>query len=285
MDRRRRRRVLIGTLGVLLVLYLGASWSVAKRIVSPRPGMPARPSSLTTEALADGSTMWVQESGAQPKAAFVFVHGLAGNMEHWVGAMSSLAKQGYASVTIAMPGHDDSPHEKVGFGPLESKVVILASQAARKRWPGTKIVLVGVSLGGSACWLAVAKDPTCADGVVTESAFARLDPAVDGWFSRRLGSVGPIVFAPTRWIATGMAGVNPSAVNPVEGARAFKGPCAVLHAEDDKVIARFHGEELAKAARVPLQILPDCSHAQGYGTCPEQLERAMIDVASRCRTP
>lgn len=227
--------------------------------------------------------MWVQESRAEPKAAFVFVHGLAGNIEHWVGAMSNLANQGYASVTIAMPGHDDSPHEKVGFGPLESKVVILASQAARKRWPGVTVVLVGVSLGGSACWLAVAKDATCADGVVSESAFARLDPAVDGWFSRRLGSVGPIVFAPTRWIATGMAGVDPSSVNPVEGARVFKGPSVVLHAENDKVIARFHGEELAKAAGVPLQIIPACSHAQGYITCPKQLETAMIEVASRAR--
>lgn len=280
MDRR-RRKVLISTTGVLLVLYLGASWSVAKRIVSPRPGMPARPTSLSAETLSDGSTMWVQASGTQPKAAFVFVHGLSGTMENWVGAMSSLAKQGYASATIAMPGHDDSPHEKVGFGPLESKVVILAAQAARKRWPGVKVVLVGVSLGGSACWLAVAKDPTCADGIVTESAFSRLDPAVDGWFSRRLGAIGPIVFAPTRWMATSMAGVNPSSVNPVEGGRTFKGPCAVLHAENDKVIARFHGEELAKAAGVPLQIIPACSHAQGYATCPEQLERAMIDVASR----
>lgn len=282
MARWRRRRVLLGTIAVLSGLYLGGSWWSASRIVSPRPGMPARPAELVADALQDGSTIWIREAGAKPKAAFVFVHGLGGDMQHWVGAMSSLADKGYASLTIAMPGHDDSPYGRVGFGPLESKVVLQAAQAARRRWPDAKVVLVGVSLGGSACWLAVQHDPTCANGVVTESAFARLEPAVDGWFSR-MGSLGQVLFAPTRWMARRMVDVDPAKVNPVEGARSFPGPSAILHAENDGVIARFHGEELARAAGIELQIIPDCAHAQGYSWSPGRMEEAMLDVADRAQ--
>lgn len=216
----------------------------------------------------------------KPKAVFVFVHGLGGNMKHWTDAMSSLAGKGYASITVAMPGHDDSPYERVGFGPLESTVVHDAAREARTRWPGAKVVLVGVSLGGSACWLAVQRDPTCADGVVSESAFARLEPAVDGWFSR-MGSLGQILFAPTRWMATRMADVDPTQVNPVVSAQIFQGPSAILHAENDKVIARSHGEELAKAVGAELQIISGCAHAQGYSSSPGRMEEAMLDVASR----
>lgn len=283
-DRKRRWRRIAFVGGTLAAAYLGASLWLARRLVYPGPAQAVAPAGFTIERLDDRTPLWIRESDPRPPVAFVFVHGLKGNAHQWVAAAEDLSRAGIPSVAPAMPGHAGSPHGAVGFGPHESRIVAATADWARRRWPGAKIVLCGVSMGGAACWLAAQRDPKVADAIVTESAFAHLDSAIDEWFSRGLGAFGPIAFAPTRWFANGMAGVAPASVNPVEGARAWRGrPCLVLHAGNDLLLSRKNGAQLADAAGVELRLIPGAAHAQGYATAPGPYKAWLIDFAKSLR--
>lgn len=279
MKRRRVLRRLSMALLACLGVYLTLCYLMARALVSPGK-VAVRPSPFSEAALYDGTKVWIAEPSPQPRAVAVFVHGLGGTMGHWQDLMDMLLKDGIASITPAMPGHDDSPRSTVGFGPAEAEVVLATSAYARKRWPGRKIVLVGASLGGSAIWLAAKRDPTCADAILTESAFARLSPCVDHWLSRKLGAVGPILLAPMRWMAASMASVDESAVNPIEGARTWRGPTAIFHDAEDQVIQRAQGDELASAVGVPLQLL-ECPHAHGVSRACGRLREAVLELVRK----
>jgi len=281
--RKRRWRWIAWGSTTIVAVYLGASWWFARSLVYPARTDAVAPNEFTVERLDDRTPLWVREAGPAPQVAFVFVHGLKGSTHQWIDAAEDLSQEGIPSVAPAMPGHAGSPHEAVGFGPHESRIVAATAAWARERWPGAKIVLCGVSMGGAACWLAAQRDPNVADAIVTESAFAQLDSAIDEWFSRGLGKLGLNVFAPTRWMANRMAGIDPSTVRPVDGARTWRRPCLVLHAGNDRLLSRQNGEQLAKAAGVELQVIPGAEHAQGYAADRAAYRDRLLELARTIR--
>lgn len=284
---KRRRKVALSILGIA-AFYLGGCFLLAQRLVyPPREVMPVPPG-FTEQKLADGTTVWTKLAVGKPKpVVFVFAHGFRGKMTQWTQTMQDVAKDGYSSVTMAMPGHDDSPYPGVGFGPVEAAVIIRAAHWAKRMHPNSKVVLVGVSLGGAACWLAVGKDPRCADGVVTESAFARLDGAVHNWLSKGLGSVGPVLLSPVQMVAASMAKVSVNGVNPIDGAVRWRGkPAAIIHAINDPTVLPINGQMLATAVRCKVVEIPAAHACCYFGDAPRfraELYRVADETQGRTR--
>lgn len=149
-----------------------------------------------------------------------------------------------------------------------------------------RIVLVGVSMGGAACWIASALEPKLFYAVVSEGAFARLDWASDRWFDMLLPA-GNVVLRPVQWFATVLSGVSPASVAPVIDAAKWKGHHAlVIQCEDDALIELKHAKELAHAAGAPTWIISVAGHAQGYSAAkPEYLERLIAIGQSNAVKP
>jgi pimeloyl-ACP methyl ester carboxylesterase len=271
----------------VVVAYLVGCYQYAKMLVTPIRLQVERPE-WARDALVPtryGETpAWVSPGlagGTPSKAVFVLVHGFGGSRQSWRGLMEELHKRGYDSVVPSMPGQDASPVGQVGFGATEANVVVDCVKWVRKHSDHpVKIVLLGVSLGGAACWLASAEDPTI-DAVITESAFARFDKTMRQFFDSRVKGLsvfsGPVIFFSRR-----ISGVDPASIRPIEAAEKWKGrPGLIIQAGDDTLVLPENGAEYAKATGCPLWIVPNARHARCYGTDPAAYVAHILQVVSR----
>lgn len=280
---KKKRWVYVG-MGVL-GLYLAACIALAERIIHPQSDNPLVPREVTVSNFG-GVECWTLEpkkraTGSGQDTTFVFVHGLKGNRSQWIQAMYDVAKHGYPSVAVPLPGHSGSSFDMTTFGPRESEVVTTVCRSIRKTHPRIRIVLVGVSLGGSACWLAVEKDPTVADAILTESAFASLPQAVDFWFSRVIPN-GSIWLRPAIWWASLRTGTSLPTVQPIRGAASWKSkPAVVCHVVGDKVVAESNGGELSTALSVPLWRIAGPIHSEGYAAKSDEYLKILLNLVDK----
>ncbi len=253
-------------LGAVFGLYLGVCGLLAKtylqppRLVSALPpglkevSVPTRSGptpSFATPHLADGHPSEV---------VFVLAHGYGGIRAGWAVLMRELSTRGYDSIAPSMPGQDASPDSTVGFGVKEGRVLVDTVSWVRSHG-GRRVVLLGVSMGGAAAWLASAEDPTI-DGVISEGAYALFDEAMRGWFDRKAPGAS-IYLRPVVWFASLATGLRPSVIRPVDAAEKWRGrPALVIQGEADTLIPMSHAERLAAAAGCEIWRVPLASHAQ-----------------------
>lgn len=271
--------------------YLAACWVLARWYVGPRHYRV--PFSLPDTAHLDipgpGYVLPIVanraliEDRSTSEAVFVLMHGFGGSQHSWQDIASRLLKRGYDVVVPALRAHGPNPCPSRGFGPAESEEVLAGVRwvrARRSQGPRPKVVVVGLSLGGSAAWLASQKAPDQIDAVVSDGAFARLDQATDRWFSLILPG-GPWVLRPVVWMAGWMTGVRPSDVRPIDAAARWKGkPCLVIHAGQDRLIERSHAEALSQAAGCPIWDVPEATHTQCKKADPEGYVRRLVGLLS-----
>ncbi len=218
------------------------------------------------------------EKGSKAATVAILVHGYGGSRAHWPSLMRELETNGIAVVVPAMSAHETNARSMCGFGPAESEEVIAAIRWVQTQTAGKpKIVLVGVSLGGAACWLASDLDPTVY-AVVSEGAFARLDEITDSYLDK-ICPGGHILFRPVAWIASALAGVEESDVSPERAARKWRGrPCLVIQGAGDTRIPLSHAKRLAEASGGPLWVVPGARHAGCLPTDPVGYARHVLDL-------
>lgn len=274
MSRRRRKsRNVVYILAIALGLYLFVCYSAARSYISPlrvRATKPEWVSEVEIPTAAGPDPTWATPGLAAGKGGpvvFVLAHGYGGSRQTWSDLMRDLPKHGIEAIAPSMPGQDASPDKTVGFSLKESDVILDAVKWVRARYAKPpKVVLMGLSMGGAATWIASAKDPTV-DGVITDSAYARFDEAMNQFFERKLRG-GSMLFAPVIWMAKGMTGLQPEKVVPLESAAKWKKPALVIQGDADTLIVPSHAERLAKASKAQLWIVPGAEHAQCYDADP-----------------
>lgn len=262
-------------MGIYLLLfglgYLGLCYYLARVYLSPLRTAVVMPSGLESAAVptsAGPTPAWATPAlaaGKPREVVFILAHGYGGSRQDWDGLMQALDKRGIDAVAPAMPGQDASPDATVGFGAKEAKVIVETAQWVRQARPDAKIVFAGISMGGSAAWLASELDPSAA-GVVSEGAFARFDEAMRFWFDRKAPGAS-VYLAPVIWFARGSSGLNPSSIVPMDAAAKWKGrPALVIHGTEDRLILPPHAGRLASASGAELWMIDDARHAQGIPT-------------------
>jgi len=252
----------------LLGIYFGACYRMALGLVRPARSHLTCPAELRDALIPTrfGNTpAWCTPGLADRKPSyvvFVLVHGFGGSRGSWTDLMDALGKRGYDSVVPCMPGQDASPVHQVGFGIPEAHVVVdtvkwVRSQSTRP----VKVVVLGVSLGGSASWIAGSEDPTI-DAIVTESAFANFGEAMNRFFDRKFPG-GSVVLSPVIFFARRITGIDPATVNPIEQAKAWRGKMGlVIQAGDDSLVTPDQGERLADATQCPYWLVPGATHSK-----------------------
>ncbi len=290
-NRRARFRRRLVWLLLLVVAYFAICFVLAYRYVRPSRDIAAKPAGAVDLSIPGPRTevpVWATPGLARGNpssdTAFLLVHGYGGNREGWAQSFQDLRSAGFEVAVPEMPAHGSSPDPVCGFGIKEARVTLATANWMRDRMgEGAKVVAVGVSMGGAACWLASEMDPSAFYAIATEDSFARLSEASDRWFDMLLPG-GRYVFAPVRWFSTWLSGVDPAKVNPVEAARLWKGrPAIVLHCREDRLMASSHAERLAEAAGCPLIVIDGAGHSEGYWAAPELYLKALIDLAKEAR--
>ena len=202
--------------------------------------------------------MWVSDPLVSP--VFVLVHGYGGSQAGWSDVASLLHARGFGVVIPAMPGHGPLAKEQSGFAVKEADIVVDTVEWIHNHVEGdSKVVLVGISMGGAACWLATERNPSI-EAVVSEGSFARLGPATKQWLNRKAPGAH-IALYPVTQMARRMTGVDPAAVNPVESAAKWGGKSLVIHGEHDALFSTDDAREIAEAAGGDLWIVEGAGHA------------------------
>jgi pimeloyl-ACP methyl ester carboxylesterase len=263
------RRLVLLLVGLLLA-YIPLCFWVANSIINAPRSVPMMPKQLVVWEPVPKVPAWVSPAVVQGKAknVFIFSHGIKADRYFFADTARELVKRGYDVVLLPMPGHDEGPDQYLGFGPKEAELIKKTVDAVK----ADHIVLVGCSLGGAATWLA--SDHLRVDGVVTESAFAHLEPITHIWLDRAI-SGGSVIFRPVIWIVSGKLHINPSEVNPAETAAKWdhRKPALVMHAGDDNLIPIEHGRELAIVSGAEFWEVPGRSHAQCQDVGSEYVDR------------
>lgn len=269
-------------------LVFGAGYGVlcaflAYKYVHPDSFVPTTPHWLNDTVVptdAGDDPAWVTKGFGKGRVLFVMAHGYGGTRSSWSDVMKHLHAAGFDCVAPAMPAQDASPDRSVGFGKKEAKVIADTVTWARKQYAKPpKVILMGVSMGGAASWLATDLVPDV-DGVVTEGAYARFDESMNQFFDR-MGSGVNTALKPVVWIARGLSKVDPSSIVPLDSATRWKGrPALVIQAENDTLILRSHAERLAKASGAELWIVKNATHASCSEVEPQEYVARLVKFAN-----
>ena len=271
----------------LLILgsgYLLVCIGLAKLYVSPIRTAPPSLSNFKRVLIPGGEPIWIspglQSDKSTASTLYVMVHGLGGGVGHWSAMGTKLIAKHFDVLLVELPAHGDSPDSCCTFGVKESDVIVEATRWARAKYAKPpKVVLVGVSLGGSSAWLATQKAPELFDAIVTEGAFARLSDVTNQWFDRKMPE-GHIIFWPVTFFASEFSGIDASKVNPVDAARQWKKPALVIHCDEDNLMKRSYADDLAHASGAEEWIIPKASHAQGCQVAEAEYERRLLAFAA-----
>jgi uncharacterized protein len=278
---------LVGTIGLgvggLIVGYLLSS--PAHTMIGPPPA------DLGAEAVAfasgSGATIcgWFI-AGRPGGGALVLMHGVRGNRLPMVPRARVLRDAGYSVLLFDFQAHGESPGSRITFGHLEGRDATAAIDFVRRRMPGEKVGVIGVSLGGASALLAPA--PLAIDALVLEGVYPDIDAATANRVNDTLGPwLGPLLSKPLAWVlalATApLLGIAPGDLRPIDHMAKVRAPLLILIGAIDTYTTV--AETSAMFARAPepksLWIVDGAGHVDLREHAPEPYRARLSDFLSR----
>lgn len=184
---------------------------------------------------------------SETQLVVIFVHGIGGKKEHFMGMADWLAHQGFASVVFDGRAHGQSGGRYCTFGYKEKQDIKVIVNWIREKLPQAKIGIWGNSLGGAIALQSLAIEPHLTFGIV-QSTFADLEQIVFDYRNRILQGFGSRSISDRALKRAGwIAGFNPRSVCPAQVASQLEQPILLIHGEQDKNISVANGEQIYKA--------------------------------------
>ena len=129
----------------------------------------------------DGESIWISDvplpNGKVPKACVIILTGI---QQPSVTSFYSHAKffqeNGYSSVLMEVRGHGESSGDEITFAYKEHEDVEAVVEYIQKKYPNTKIVLFGMSMGGAVVLNSFGRIEDI-DGVIAMSAYSSWEDA------------------------------------------------------------------------------------------------------------
>jgi alpha-beta hydrolase superfamily lysophospholipase len=173
-------------------------------------------------------------------------HGYAISKSSLLTTMRVFHELGYAMLLVDFYGSGGSTGSGTTVGVKEADDVAAAVDHARRTWPGRKIVLYGISMGGAAVLRAVAVNGVKPDGVIIEATFDTLLNAARNRF-HAMGLPGSPFAELLLFWGSVQQNFNFFSHRPVDYARVVVCPALILHGEWDALASAVGARGIAKA--------------------------------------
>ena len=183
MDPRKRRRILLWTVGGSFLLWLAASglagWRLTAR-TAPRRAEDAPPGleehRLQTSDGFDLGAWLVRRDGNRP--TLLLLHGNGASRSSFAKLLPFLANEGFSVLAISLRAHGDSTGDVNDFGYSARQDVLAAVTFIERERPCRPIIIVGESLGAAAALFAAADCAGRVKGYLFAAPYDRLDTAI-----------------------------------------------------------------------------------------------------------
>jgi alpha-beta hydrolase superfamily lysophospholipase len=277
-----RQRGRLIALGGLLLLGAVALYGVGWQLSRPVPvSVGAPPTELDAELVAfpseSGSTVrgWLSR-GAAKRGAVLLLPGIRENRLSMVERAKVLRNAGYATLLIDFQATGESPGDVITFGWRERFDVLAAVQMLRRRLPGERVGVIGISLGGAATLFA-ARDLDV-DAVVLESVYPSIDVAVGNRLRRRFGPLGSMLSPLLLVQLRPRLGISASVLRPIDYIGSLTCPLLIVGGEVDHQTTPEDTRRLYDAASGSKEIwlIPGAGHVDYLRTAREEYTRRVL---------
>ena len=263
-------------LAILVLVGAAIVWAIGSRLIAvePRPVALAGPGfeDVLLRAAPDQRVAgsWLPGRG---RGAILLLHGIHGDRRDMADRARFLNTLGYAVLLIDLPGQGASTASFVTFGLREADGVRAALEELRRRAPGQRIGVIGVSLGAAS--LVLCRDCPPVDAVVLESMYPTIEEAVANRLRMRLGPVGGPLSALLLWQLPLRLGIRPDALHPIKYLGEVKAPVLIAAGSADLHTTLSETQRLYEAAAQPkaLWVVEGAAHVNLHAYAREEYER------------
>ena len=231
-------------------------------------------------AAPDGAKLFARYYHAADGApVLIGFHGFKSTALRDMCGGGKLARQmGMNALLVDQRAHGKSDGKTISFGVKERFDCLAWARYAAKRWPGSPIVLMGVSMGAATVLMASDLDlPAQVRGIIADCPYS--DPSA---IIKKVGrdSMGPASILLYPFILLGArlyGGFSLTAASPVKAVRRAKVPILLIHGEDDRFVPCGMSQEIydACASKKTRVTIPGAPHAIAYVLDPEKYGRAV----------
>lgn len=284
------RRRIVRRLLLLFGLYLGLGAALAWATVRAKPhrltvtpALYKMPFERVAFSSADGTRLsgwFVPVAKRTPHGVIVLCHGVDSTREGMLEDAALLHRHGYAALLFDFRGRGESGGSRctLGYREVDDLLAAIGYVQARPDSRTLPLGVLGESMGGAVALMGTARCPAVR-AVVAESAFARLEDAVDNHFHTVLGVFGPLLAFPTRCIGEQLIGCGCADIAPVqEIGRIAPRPVLLIEDSADRLCPPEEAQALLAAAGAPKQIwtVPGATHIMAQPTAPNEYEQRVI---------
>lgn len=264
---------LLFLLGVATLWLLGSSLiAVAPQPVTLPAALGAQPLSLAAGPGQRVAASFVPARDGVGRGGVLLLHGNRSDRRQMAARARFLHQQGYAVMLIDLPGQGASTAPSVTFGLLEAEGVRAALEELRRRVPGKRVGVIGVSLGAAS--LVLCKDCPPVDAAVLESMYPTIEEAVEDRLRMRLGAVGVPLSRLLLWQLPLRLGIPTSELRPIERMGELRMPVLIVAGSEDRHTLLAETERIHAAAREPksLWVVQGAVHEDLHEYVPAEYE-------------
>jgi fermentation-respiration switch protein FrsA (DUF1100 family) len=191
-----------------------------------------------------------------------------------LGRARFLHKHGFTILLFDFQAHGESPGRNITFGHLEALDARAAFDLLRRRAPGERTGVIGLSLGGAAATLAALP----ADAMVLEAVYADFDRAVENRLALWLGPLGRHLAPVLTWQVKPRLGFDPEVLRPAERIAGLRMPLLLLAGDADQHATLDEAKLLFARAHEPkeLWIIAGAGHVDFHRYATETYERRIL---------
>lgn len=263
-------------LAVLVLVGAAIVWAIGSKLIAVEPRRVALAGPGFEDVLLRAAPdqrvagSWLPGRG---RGAVLLLHGIHGDRRDMADRARFLNAQGYAVMLIDLPGQGASTASFVTFGLREADGVRAALKELRRRAPGQRIGVIGVSLGAAS--LVLCRDCPPVDAVVLESMYPTIEEAVANRLRMRLGPVGGPLSALLLWQLPLRLGIRPDALQPITRVAEVKAPVLIASGSADLHTTLAETQRLYEAAAQPkaLWVVEGAAHVNLHAYVQEEYER------------
>lgn len=182
-------------------------------------------------------------------------------------------REGYHALLVDQRAHGKSEGSVIGFGIPESRDVLTWLSYLNDRFPGSPILLFGISMG-SATVLTASRFPLSrygVRGILADCPFSSAPGILSSVCQSRRFPL-PIVMPMLRFGARVFGGFPLSSASALDSVKSADVPILLIHGEDDRFVPIEMSVALAAAnpERITLETFPGAGHGLSYMLDPDR---------------